>query len=124
MTGTLRRWWRRLFPAPQAAAPAEPPAGSRSGGGTVADAHDTPAARAPSRRRYTRLPESDPRLEAHLGAVLQAVASGPLRRDDLGRRVDAGEWGVGRLDAVVDHGLAAHVLVESDDGAVRARYAD
>jgi hypothetical protein len=56
--------------------------------------------------------------------VLQALSAGPLSRAELGRRTGAADWGPGRLDAVVDHGLAAGVLVESDDGAVRARYAD
>jgi hypothetical protein len=77
------------------------------------------------RRRYTAAPVADdPQREAHLGAVLQALAAGPLGRDELGRRVGADAWGVGRLDAVVDHGLATRVLVDTGDGAVRARYAD
>ena len=93
--------------------------GGGSGGGSGG------AARAPGRRRYTAPTfADDPQREAHLGAVLEALAAGPLRRDELGRRVGADAWGAGRLDAVVDHGLATRVLVDSGDGAVRARYAD
>jgi hypothetical protein len=88
-------------------------------------AADEVARVAPTRRRYRAVPVADdPQREAHLGAVLQAVAAGPLRRAELGRRLDADTWGPGRLDAVVDHGIATHVLVETDDGAVRSRYAD
>lgn len=122
--GTLLRFWRRLFP-PADGAPAAPPesAGHHgSGAGAIADA---PPARAPARRRYAApLPDSDMRREAHLGAVLEALTGGPLDRGELGHRVGAADWGSGRLDAVVDHGLAVHVLVEDDDGTVRARYAD
>jgi hypothetical protein len=76
-------------------------------------------------RHYTAPPaDDDPQREAHLGAVLQALAAGSLSRAELGRRIGAAEWGPGRLDAVVAHGVAAGVLVETDDGGVRARYAD
>jgi hypothetical protein len=76
------------------------------------------------RRHDTTAPPDDPQREAHLGAVLQALSAGPLSRAVLGERVDAAAWGPGRLDAVVDHGVAAGVLVAGDDGTVRARYAD
>ena len=105
------------------AAAAEPDAlgpfpGAGSGGS------DDPGRRDPPRRRYTAPPiTDDPQREAHLGAVLQALAGGPLGRTELGRRVDADRWGPGRLDAVVDHGVATRVLVETD-GVVRVRYAD
>ena len=56
--------------------------------------------------------------------MLQALAPGPLPRAELARRVDAGDWGQERFDAVVDHGIATHVLVEDADGTVRSRYAD
>jgi hypothetical protein len=55
--------------------------------------------------------------------VLQALGSGSLSRDELGARVGAQDWGPGRLDAVVAHGVATGVLVESGND-VRARYAD
>ena len=98
--------------------------GGGSGGGS-GDVTDPGAARAPGRHRYTAPTfADDPQREAHLGAVLEALAAGPLGRDELGRRVGADAWGAGRLDAVVDHGLATHVLVDAGDGAVRARYAD
>ncbi len=120
----LRRWWRALWgPGPGPAGPVAPePAGGRAaGGGGPGD----PARPAPARRRYSA-PSAvdDPRREAHLGAVLQALAPGPLRRDELARRLGAADWGPGGLDAVVDHGIATRVLVETDDGAVRARYTD
>jgi hypothetical protein len=119
----LQRWWRTLFPDARGAAPPAPDDGRRSGAGG-GDGVRVESARTPARRRYAApLPDGDTRREAHLGAVLQALAGGPLRRDELERRVGATEWGAGRLDAVVDHGLATHVLVE-DDGVVRARYAD
>jgi hypothetical protein len=130
--GSLRRWWqslwgtlsgRRSVPAagPAAAEPdAAGPFPSSGSGGS-----DEPGRRVPSRRRYTAPPVTDdPQREAHLGAVLQVLGGGPLGRAELGRRVGADGWGPGRLDAVVDHGIATHVLVETDDGAVRARYAD
>ena len=56
--------------------------------------------------------------------MLEALRGGALRRDELGARVGAADWGPGRLDAVVAHGVAAGVLVETDGGAVKARYAD
>ena len=78
----------------------------------------------PPRRRYTAPSRADdPQREARLGAVLEALRAGPQSRAALGARVGAADWGPGRLDAVVDHGLATGVLLESD-GAVRARYAD
>ena len=123
----LGRWWRALWgshatPTGPATAPADVDATPAAGGGGVAD--DT-APRARARRRYaSRLPDSDPRLEAHLGAVLLALAGGPLTRGELTRRVDAADWGPGRLDAVVDHGIAVPVLLDDGDDAVRARYAD
>ena len=126
--GPLRRWWQSLWGTlsgrRSAGAAAEPDAvgpfpGAGSGGS------DEPGRRTTPRRRYTAPPVTDdPQREAHLGAVLQALAGGPLGRAELGRRVDADGWGPGRLDAVVDHGVATHVLVETDDGAVRTRYAD
>lgn len=122
----LRRWWQALWgrgsggaagPVPVGPEAAPPASGAVSG--------DDDARRVPGRRHYTapRVAD-DPRREAHLGAVLEALAGGPLRRDELGRRVTTDAWGPGRLDAVVDHGVATHVLVEGDDGTVRARYAD
>jgi hypothetical protein len=75
------------------------------------------------RRRYTAPPADDPLREAHLGAVLQALTSGPLNRDELGRRVGAAEWAPGRLDDLVDHGIATGVL-RADGADVRARYTD
>jgi hypothetical protein len=122
---SLRRWWRALWrsgagPAAVDPVPAEPRTGARSG--VVADA-DRPIP-PPARRYHAPLPDADPRREAHLGAVLQALAIGPTGRDELSRRVGAADWGPGRLDAVVDHGLAAGVLLEDDDGAVRLRYPD
>jgi hypothetical protein len=57
--------------------------------------------------------------------VLEALrGGGPLSRAELGSRVGAAGWGPGRLDAVVAYGVASGVLVESDDGTVRARYVD
>ncbi len=104
-----------MAPAPD---PGRPP-GAGGAGGVGVESAPTPA-----RRRYAApLPDGDTRREAHLGAVLQALSGGPLPREELERRAGAEEWGAGRLDAVVDHGLATHVLVE-DGGSVRARYAD
>ena len=121
---SLRRWWRNLWraaPTAPAADPVPPPA-RPAGGGPVIDADDAP--RVPSRRHYTAPSVADdPQREARLGAVLEALRGGPLTRADLGARAGADDWGPGRLDAVVDHGLATGVLLESGD-AVRARYAD
>jgi hypothetical protein len=128
--GALRRWWQRLWTSPQPSAPASPepsaePTPPPGPGPRRADGDDGEAARPAAPRRHTApAAVDDPLREAHLGAVLQALAAGPLHRDALARRVDAGGWGPGRLDAVVDHGLATRVLVEDGDGAVRARYAD
>jgi MFS family permease len=108
---------------PLSARPRGDGAGRAAGRGGNAD--DDPGRRPPGRRHYTAPPvEHDPEREAHLGAVLQALAGGPLNRDDLGRAVDAAGWGRGRLDAVVDHGVTTGVLRTDDDGRVRARYAD
>ena len=86
---------------------------------------ESDATRVPPRRRYTAPPaDDDAQREARLGAVLEAVRGGALRRDELGPRVGAADWGPGRLDAVVAHGVATGVLVETDGGAVKARYAD
>jgi hypothetical protein len=88
----------------------------------VIDAEDD--VRVSPRRHYTAPPiHDDPQREARLGAVLEALRAGPSTRAELGTRVGAADWGPGRLDAVVDHGLATGVLLESD-GAVRARYSD
>jgi hypothetical protein len=130
--GSLRRWWRSLWgtlPGRRSAGAAGPVAAEPDAVGPFPGAgsgeSDDPARRVPPRRRYSASPVTDdPQREAHLGAVLQALATGPLGRVELGRRVDAGGWGPGRFDAVVDHGIATHILVETDDGAVRARYAD
>ena len=127
--GSLRRWWQSLWGDPVGAALRRGRRASRTPSArSRAPAPAGPTTRAaaiPPRRRYTAPPVTDdPQREAHLGAVLQALAGGPLGRAELGRRVDAAGWGPGRLDAVVDHGVATRVLVETDDGAVRARYAD
>ncbi len=124
----LRRWWRALWGSGRGpAGPAGPEPGSGPAAGRAADPGrpDDPPRRAPARRRYAA-PSAvdDPRREAHLGAVLQALGPGPLHRDELARRLAAADWGPGRLDAVLDHGIATRVLVETDDGAVRARYTD
>jgi len=124
---SLRRWWRALWrsDARPAAAPEPVDPGVPGRSGTLAHDSADPVPRAPARRRYhAPLPDSDPRREAHLGAVLQALGAGQAGRDELAGRVGAAEWGPGRLDAVVEHGLAAGVLLEADDGAVRARYPD
>jgi hypothetical protein len=126
---SLRRWWHSLWR--RTATPATTDPGTRGAGaeatGTGAGAieSDDAASRVPPRRRYTAPPaDDDPRREAHLGAVLEALRGGPLRRDELGARVGAADWGPGRLDAVVAHGVAAGILLETDGGAVKARYAD
>jgi len=122
--GALLRWWRRLWGGDRSAAvppPAPEAAPGRGGPGTIEGA---PVA-TPGRRHYTAPPrDDDPRREAHLGAVLQALAGGSLSRAELGARVGAADWGSGRLDAVVAYGVGTGVLVETSDGAVKARYAD
>ncbi len=125
MTGwSLRRWWRELWRSDGRTAPAGPFPAVRGGAGP-GEADDAAPPPPPPRRRYTAAPAvDDPRREADLGAVLQALAGGELRRAELAARVGAGEWDPGRLDAVVAHGVASGVLVEAGDGAVRARYAD
>jgi hypothetical protein len=125
---SLRRWWRNLWrTTPATTDPGPPPERAGAAGAPAVDATidaADDAARVPPRRRYT-VPHhhDDPQLEARLGAVLEALRAGPLRRAELGSRVGAVDWGPGRLDAVVDHGVATGVLLETD-GAVRARYAD
>jgi hypothetical protein len=122
--GALLRWWRRLWGGGRSAAvpaPAPEAAQGRGGTGTIEGA---PAA-APGRRHYSAPPrDDDPQREAHLGAVLQALDGGSLSRAELGARVGAADWGSGRLDAIVAYGVGTGVLVETSDGAVKARYAD
>jgi hypothetical protein len=128
MARSLREWWMDLFRArgrPTAPDPVrnEPGGAPRTASGP--DEHDGSAGAPPTRRRYIApAAADDPQREAHLGAVLQALAGGPLSRAELGRQVGAAEWGPGRLESVVDHGIATGVLVAGDDGTVRARYAD
>ncbi len=121
----LRRWWRALWGSgsgPAGPVPSPPPSGRAAGG---PDGSDDLPRWAPARRHHAAPPVvDDPRREAHLGAVLEALARGPLRRDELARRLAAADWGPGRLDAVLDHGIATRVLLETDDGSVRARYTD
>ena len=123
----LLRWWRNLWRRPAApdttdsGAPATPGAGA----GSTAIESDDAAHREPPRRRYTAPPaDDDPQRETRLGAVLEALRGGALHPDELGARVGAAAWEPGRLDAVVAHGVASGVLVETDGGAVIARYAD
>jgi hypothetical protein len=122
--GALMRWWRRLWGGDRSAAvpaPAPESATGRDGTGTIEGA---PAA-TPGRRHYTAPPrDDDPQREAHLGAVLQALAGGSLTRAELGARIGAANWGPDRLDAIVAYGVGTGVLVETADGAVKARYAD
>jgi len=120
----LLRWWRNLWRRP--AAPVRPDSSTERPAGGAARALDSDdAARLlPPRRHYTAPPaDDDPQREARLGAVLEALRGGALSRDALGARVGAHDWGAGRLDAVVAHGVATGVLVDSG-GEVRARYAD
>ena len=128
---SLRRWWRDLWRRPAASATTDPGtsgtrgagAGGTGAGGTAIESDD--ASRVPPRRRYSApSADDDPQREARLGAVLEALRGGALRRDVLGAQVGAPDWGPGRLDAVVAHGVATGVLVETDGGAVQARYAD
>ena len=118
----LRRWWRILWPSDTRSEAAPHPS---TGGQALSDDTDAATRPAPARRRYTApLAADDPLRETHLGAVLQALSTGEtLDRAELGRRVDAADWGPGRLDAVVDHGIATGVLRPEGTG-VRARYTD
>lgn len=101
--------------------PPRPPSGPGGGAPEIEDAERRP----PAPRHYTAPPvDSDPQRETRLGAVLQALAAGPLSGGELAARVGAADWGPGRLDAVVAHGVATGVLLETGDGGVRARYAD
>jgi hypothetical protein len=124
--GTLRRLWRTLWPSDtqpdDAATPSPGGAPASFSDGDDADAVTRPA---PARRHYTARPlADDPLRETHLGAVLQALSTGEtLDRAELGRRVGAADWGPGRLDAVVDHGIATGVL-RPEGAGVRARYTD
>jgi hypothetical protein len=121
----LLRWWRSLWRRSAGPAPADRDRGRVAAGGTATVEPDDAAPRVPPRRHYTAPPaDDDPQREARLGAVLQALGGGALSRAELGARVGAADWGAGRLDAVVAHGVAAGVLVETGDGGVRARYAD
>jgi hypothetical protein len=124
--GTLQRWWRTLWPSSHTRP--EEPAAHRPGGqgsGSDGDGIDAAARPVPVRRHYTASPAADdPLRETHLGAVLQALSTGEtLDRAELGRRVGAADWGPGRLDTVVDHGLASGVL-RPDGTRLRARYTD
>jgi len=122
--GAFLRWWRNLWRRPAASVTTDP--GTRgTGAGATAVESDDAAPRVPPRRRYTAPPsDDDPQREARLGAVLEALRGEALDADELGARVGAADWGPGRLDAVVAHGVASGVLVETDGGAVKARYAD
>jgi hypothetical protein len=118
------RWWRDLWRRPLGPAPADPGAERVVAGGASTIESDDAAPRVPPRRHYTAPhPDDDAQRETRLGAVLQALGGGPLSRAELGERVGAADWGPGRLDAVVAHGVASGVLLENDD-EVRARYAD
>jgi hypothetical protein len=122
--GALARWWRSLWSAPGPAAPAPPPDRPPLPG-SADDGEEAVPARTPVRRHHTAPPrDDDPQREARLGAVLEALGTGSLTRAELSRRVGGDTWGAGRLDAVVDHGVAAGVLRTDGSGAVRARYAD
>ena len=125
---SLRRWWRNLWRRTARTASAEPsatdPDTAAASRGGVLGIEGAPAA-TPGRRHYTAPPrDDDPRREAHLGAVLQALDGGSMSRAELGARVGAADWGSGRLDAIVAYGVGTGVLVETADGAVKARYAD
>ena len=127
MGWSLRRWWMDLFRARGPATAADPVREAPAArGASASDEPDVPRATpAPPRRHYTPpARDDDPQREAHLGAVLQALAGGPLDRAELGRQVGAADWGRGRLESVVDHGVTTGVLVAGDAGTVRARYAD
>lgn len=119
------RWWRNLWRRPATPVRTDTgPAGIGSGGAPRVDSDDL-APRTPHRRHYTAPPaDDDPQREARLGAVLQALGGASLRPDELAARLGAADWGPGRLDAVVAHGVASGVLVETGDGGIRARYAD
>ena len=119
------QWWRNLCRRPATPVRTDTgPAGIGSGGAPRADSDDL-APRTPHRRHYTAPPaDDDPQREARLGAVLQALGGASLRPDELAARLGAADWGAGRLDAVVAHGVASDVLVETADGRIRARYAD
>jgi hypothetical protein len=122
---SLRQWWRELWRRRAAPATTDPGGPGASGAGGTTIESDDAAPRVPPRRRYTAPPaDDDPQREARLGAVLEALRAGALRRDELDARVGATDWGPGRLDAVVAHGVASGVLVETDGGVVKARYAD
>jgi hypothetical protein len=121
----LLRWFRDLWRRPAASTSADVGPVGVGGGGTPQVDADGAAPRTPHRRHYTAPPtDDDPLLESRLGAVLQALRGGSSNRDELGARVDAADWGPGRFDAVLAHGVASGVLVETADGGVRARYAD
>ena len=119
------RWWRNLWRRPAASVRTDAgPAGTGSGAAPRVDSDDL-APRTPHRRHYTApAADDDPQREARLGAVLQALGGGSLGRDELAARLGAADWEPGRLDAVVAHGVASGVLLETADGGVRARYAD
>jgi hypothetical protein len=120
----LLRWWRNLWRRPAAPGRGLPGARSAARGGAPTILAGDDASRVAPRHHYTAPSrDDDPQREARLGAVLQALSAGPLSVDELGARVGAHDWGPGRLDAVVAHGVAAGVLVENGD-EVRARYAD
>ena len=120
----LLRWWRNLWRRPDEPSTADPGVGRIAAGGAATLDSDAAAPPVPPRRNYTAPPaDDDAQREARLGAVLQVLGTGPMSRAELGARVGAQDWGPGRLDAVVVHGVAAGVLVESG-GEVRARYAD
>ena len=120
----LLRWWRNLWRRPDESATADPGVGRIAAGGAATLDSDDAAHPVPPRRHYTAPPaDDDAQREARLGAVLQALGAGSLSRAELGARVGAQDWGPGRLDAIVAHGVAAGILVESGD-EVRARYAD
>jgi hypothetical protein len=122
--GALLRWWRRLWGGDRSAAVPAPATDAGPGRGGTGTIEGAPVA-TPGRRHYTAPPrDDDPKREAHLGAVLQALDGGSLSRAELGARVGAADWGSGRLDAVVAYGVGTGVLVETSDGAVKARYAD
>jgi MFS family permease len=115
--------------APLSASPAR-----ASGAGADHDYDRRPSPPAPPRTYNADPVDDDPERDRELGALLEALRTGPLERSELQARAGAHDWAPGRFAAALHHGLATGALLpdgpdgshgsDGSPGRVRARYQD
>jgi MFS family permease len=107
-----------------------PPLSAQTAGGRAGQHAETdgrpPGRPAVAARSYNQAPLiDDPERDRELGAILEALRSGPLPSAELGERVGADSWPRDRFAAALRYGLAVGALLDDGpDGAVRARFQD